>query len=137
MKILMARNLNNNLVCAYNSDLDLLKKLKLNEIIEVEIKRKRNIRFHKKFMALIELLFQNQEIYTDKDDLRYDLTIEAGHYELRANIHGEEVKKAKSISFASMDETEFSELYNSVIDVIVKYFNFDKQDIINNINQYF
>jgi hypothetical protein len=36
-----------------------------------------------------------------------------------------------------MDEIEFNELYNRVADVIVKWLGIEKQDIIDNINQYF
>jgi hypothetical protein len=56
---------------------------------------------------------------------------------LRTNLHGEEIKKAKSISFASMDNDQFEEYYNAVLDQIVIHFNFGKQDIIDNVNQYF
>jgi len=36
-----------------------------------------------------------------------------------------------------MDDNEFSELYNRIIDVIVKWLGIDKQDILDNIEQYF
>ena len=83
------------------------------------------------------MLFDNQERYNNVDDLREDLTIEAGFYPKRENIKGDVIKKANSISFASMDEFQFNELYNKTLDVIVKYFNFKKQDIIDNVEQYF
>ena len=79
----------------------------------------------------------NQEMYNNIEHLRRDLTIESGYYDLRSNIHGEEIKEPKSISFSSMDQNEFSEYYNAVLDTIVKYFHFDKQDIITNIEQFY
>ena len=36
-----------------------------------------------------------------------------------------------------MDENEFNELYSRVADVIVQWLGIDKQDIVDNINQYF
>jgi len=36
-----------------------------------------------------------------------------------------------------MDENEFNDLYSAVIDVIVKYFNFDKEELINEVEQFF
>jgi hypothetical protein len=36
-----------------------------------------------------------------------------------------------------MDDIEFNELYNRVADVIVKWLGIEKQEIIDNINQYF
>lgn len=121
----------------HDSDFELSKKIKLNEPYEFEYKQPRNYRFLKKFFALVRMLYDNQEIYTDSEHLREDLIIEAGYYVLSYNIHGEEIKRAKSISFANMSQTEFDELYYNVIDVIVKHFNFNKQDIIDNIEQYY
>ena len=46
-------------------------------------------------------------------------------------------REAKSMSFASMKEDDFQDLYSKVIDVIVQYFNFNRQDIIDNVEQFF
>lgn len=136
MKILLVRTLSG-FKTAYDSDFELSKKIKLNEIYEFEFKQPRNLKFHRKFFALINMVFQNQEQYTNIEHLRKDLIIESGNYDLRHDLNGVEIREAKSISFAQMDEIQFSELYNSVVDVIVKYFNFDKQDIIDNVSQYY
>jgi two-component SAPR family response regulator len=137
MKIFMVKGLNNNLICAYNSDYDAFKKLKTNQIIEVEIKQKRNVKFHKKFFALINLAYHNQDTYNNIDDMREDLIIDAGFYRTTDNKRSETVKKALSISFASMDDIEFNELYSRVADVIVKWLGIEKQDIVDNIQMYF
>jgi hypothetical protein len=122
---------------AYNSDYELAKKIPLNEPIVYEWKKPRNLKFHKKFFALLNLVFENQEQYNNLDHLRKDLTISAGYYDLRLNIEGLEIREAKSISFAKMTDTEFSDYYNRIIDVVVKWLGIDKEDIIQNINQYF
>lgn len=122
---------------AYDSDIELSKKIKLNEIYTYEFKKERNYNFHKKFFALVKLVFDNQEQYTNFEHLRKDLIIESGNYDLRYDLLGVEIREAKSISFAQMDEIQFSELYSSVIDVIVKYFHFDKEEILQNVEQYF
>lgn len=122
---------------AYDSDFELSKKIKLNEIYEYEFKKTRNYEFHKKFFALVNMVFQNQEQYINFEHLRKDLIIESGNYVLRYDLLGVEIREAKSISFSSMDEIEFSELYNSVIDVIIKYFHFDKEEILENVEQYY
>jgi hypothetical protein len=122
---------------AYNSDYELAKKIPLNEPIIYEWKKPRNLKFHKKFFALLNLVFENQDQYNNLDHLRKDLTISAGYYDLRLNIEGVEIREAKSISFAKMTDTEFSDYYNRIIDVVVKWLGIDKDDIIQNINQYF
>ena len=137
MKITLIKQLNNSFKLAYNSDYETAKKIALNEPVEFEFTKKRNIKFHKKFFALLNLVFENQELYINIEHLRKDLTISAGYYILRYNFEGVEITEAKSISFANMDEIEFSEFYNRVIDVVVKWLGIEKQDIIENIQQYF
>lgn len=137
MKIILIKQLNNSFKIAYSSDYEKAKKLKVGDEIEFEYKKPRNYKFHKKLFALLNLVYQNQEHYNNIDHLRTDLTIAAGFYDKRYSIHGEEIIEPKSISFASMDEIEFNEYYNRIIDQIVKYFHFDKQDILDNIEMHF
>lgn len=137
MKMLVVKQLNGSFTPAYDSDYEQAKKIKAGETVQCEIKKVRNPNFHKKFFALINLVYQNQDRFKNFEWLREQLTIEAGYYYVEYTLHGEEIKKAKSISFAAMDETEFSDLYNAVIDTIVKYFNFGRQDIIDNVEQFF
>lgn len=136
-KIALIRTLSGNFKPAYDSDIELSKKIKINQVYEFEFKQPRNYMFLKKFFALVNLVYQNQEQYNNIEHLRRDLIIESGNYDLRHDLNGVEIREAKSISFASMSQIEFDKLYCDVIDVIVKYFHFDKQDIIDNVEQYF
>ena len=136
MKIALIRTLSG-LKPAYDSDNESLKKIKLNKIYEFEFKQTRNYKFHRKFFALINLAFQNQDIYSTIEDLREDLIIDAGFYRTVTNLHGMESKKALSISFASMDETEFNDLYNKVCQVIIKWLGVTNSEIEEEILQYY
>lgn len=137
MKITLIKQLNNTFKIAYNSDYETAKKIALNEPIEFEFTKKRNVKFHRKFFALLNLVFENQEQYNNIEHLRKDLTISAGYYDLRHNFQGVEIVEPKSISFAKMDELEFIEFYNRIIDVVVKWLGIGKEEIIDNIEQYF
>lgn len=137
MEIALVKQMNNSLVCAFDSDYEVIKKLKLGEIYFFEVKKERNPAFHRKFFALIKMVFENQEHYNNFDKLRKDLIVSAGFYEEHTTVWGEVVQEAKSISFSKMSEDEFEELYNRVIDEIIKWFNFDKQSIIDNVQQHF
>lgn len=136
-KITLIKQLNNTFKIAYNSDYEVAKKIALNEPIEYEFTKKRNYKFHKKFFALLNLVYENQEQYKNIEHLRKDLIISAGFYDLRFNIEGVEIQEPKSISFANMDETEFIDLYSKIIDVVVNWLGIEKQDILDNIEQYF
>lgn len=83
------------------------------------------------------MVFQNQEIYQNIDDLRHDLTVEAGYYREVVNVHGELIKRAKSISFAAMDQVEFDKYFDDVLNTIEKYFNFGKQEILENLQEFY
>jgi len=137
MKIALVKNINNTFSLAYESDYEIAKKLPVGEVFFFDVKKSRNIKFHRKFFALIKLVFDNQEIYNNTEDLRHDLTVAAGYYIEGVNIHGEVIKRAKSISFGSMSELEFSEYYDAVIKQVTLYFKITSEQVKENINQYF
>ena len=126
-----------NLIAAFDSDSEKLAKLKPNEIYQCEIKQPRNAKLHRKFFALINMIFENQEIYNSKDRLRKDLLIESGYYIEWVDFKGVQRIEAKSISFAKINTFDFEILYNRVLNQIVKHFNFDKEKIIENVNKYY
>lgn len=123
------------LVPVFNSDHDKLKesKLKMGEVYEVEIKKKRNYEFLKKYMALINLCHENQEQFEMFDDTREYLTIKAGYYRKVEMPNGNIQVKPKSISFASMDDIEFDDLYQKVITAACKFIDISKEDLLNEI----
>lgn len=137
MKLTLVKNLNNTFSLAYNSDLDKAKKMKAGVFFECDVKKKRNYMFHKKYFSLINLVFDNQERYDNIDVLRKQLTIESGFYTTYIDLNGNEIKEAESINFNSMDEFKFNDLYNRTLDTIVKFFGIGRQDMIDNIDQYF
>jgi len=136
-KIALIKQQDNSFKLFTDTDLEESKKIKVGEIYVYEYKKPRNLKFHRKFFALIKLLFDNQEVYQDIEDLRQDLTIAAGYYTIRQDMHGNDVPKPMSISFSSMDEHQFNNLYNDIIDVIVVKFNFNRDDIRENVQRYF
>ena len=110
-----------------DSDDEKFKKIPINEVLEYEVRIPRNYRFHKKFFAMLNLAFQNQEEFKSFELFREAVIIGAGFIERKQRLHCEESIEAKSISFAKMDEEEFSRLYTSVLDIIIDYFGWDKR----------
>lgn len=112
-------------------------RLEQGEEIEIDITNKRNIKFHRKFFALIKLAFDNQENYTNIEELRKDLIINAGYYNERTNyITGEVIIEAQSISFSSMEEQEFEKVYNSVLDSVCSFLHGRKEEIERELMQF-
>ena len=138
MEFNLIKTLNGSFKLAYDSDYDKAKNIPLNEPFEVSYTKKRNAKFHRKFFALINLCYQNQEKFNNIDDLREELIICAGHYRVIFDLeHSTKKKKANSIKWSNMDEIEFNKLYNDVLNVICDKFLFDKNDVLENVQQYF
>jgi len=138
MKIMLVKQLNGSIIPAYDEDKERLKRFKAGEPFMSEVTKPRNIKFHRKAFSLFNMVFQNQENYISLEHLRKDITIEAGYYDEYSSVTTGEIKReAKSISFAAMDDLEFGEYYNKILDVIVKCFHFEREDIIDNVNQYY
>ena len=136
MKIEVVKTLSG-LKVAYNSDYENFKKIPLNEVFEFVYKKKRNIKFHKKFFALLNLYYENQNDYTNLDDLRKDLLIVSGYYEEKTNfITGEIYKVAKSLSFPNMDEVEFSKVYEDLKNTICKLLSVTSEQVTEEIEQH-
>ena len=95
-----------------------LTKLKTGEWYEVEIKRTRNPKHHKKVFAFFNFAFaywrgQGKYEFMDEaaqfDRFRKDLTILAGYRNEVYKYDGSVRIEAKSLSFGNMDQTEFEE----------------------------
>lgn len=137
MELTLIKQFDNSFKLAYDSDFEKAKKIKPLKEVKCKITQPRNIKFHRKFFALINLVYDNQEYYINIEHLRRDLTVASGYYTKRINIHGEEITEPKSISFTKMTELEFSELYSAMLNSIEKYFHFNKELLKEQIEQRF
>jgi hypothetical protein len=132
------------LVPMYDSDYEEKKKLKQGEKVLVTIKRPRNYENHKRFFALLRLVVQNlpeqmaraMSIYSEEDLLnciKLDLGMFTTHWH-----EGRELLKVKSISFASMDESEFSNFFTETINLITNHYllGMDKETLLEEIDNF-
>jgi len=113
----------------YPSDYDNKKKLPYGWEGVVDVKIERNYKFHKKYFALLNMAFHNQEKYDNFEFFRGLVIVEAGYYTETVATWGV-YRQAKSISFDNMDELEFKELYKKTLDVISKFLRIPEDDII-------
>jgi len=97
--------------------------IKQNEILSCEIKRPRNIQFHRKYFALLNIAYENRQILDNMtfDQFRKEIIKRSGFYDEYRDFLGMMIYDAKSISFAKMKADEFEELYSRSINVILKY----------------
>lgn len=110
----------------YESDREEFKKLKRNAEVVVEIKKGRNIEFHKKYFALLKLTFENFPEWLEDtlnvhsvEDLRTRIKIDLGLYDI-SHYGNQSIIVLKSIAFDKMDETEFEKFYRMSVNHIIK-----------------
>ena len=129
MNLNLIKTAQGHLVPASEEDQEFLSKVKIGQVVSADFKKKRNYKFHKKLFALLNYAFDNfepvteykgQPVQKNRDRFREEITIMTGHYDVVATIGGEVRKQAKSISFASMDDEQFSRLYSGFVDVILQ-----------------
>ncbi len=138
MEVLVVKTINGLLKPAFDEDKEKFSQFPKYGYFEIKYTKRRNIRFHRKFFALLKIAYENQSDYRLMEDLRRDLIITSGHYEEAVNaITGEVYKIAKSISFHNLDETEFSLIYEDVKNVIIQWLGVSNEDIENELQQYF
>jgi hypothetical protein len=104
----------NNLFPAYDSDLEMVQKLSLDEVYKCVLTRPRNYQFHKKFFALLNLAYNNQDQFDNFEKFRFVMMMKAGHFETIKTGKGV-VYMPQSISFAKMSEDEFETVYNDML----------------------
>ena len=119
---------------AYASDSDATAKIKEGEIWEVEFKKSRNSKNHKRFFALLKMGFEAQDSFNSPEWWREFIIRKAGYYDSVQDPDGVWMFKAKSIAFERMDELEFRELYKAVSQVIIDTCKITEKQIEDNLN---
>lgn len=95
-------------------------------------KKVRNPRFHRKFFALLGLVYDNlpegKNRWGNREKFRHALTIDAGFFtplfvRLKDGHHQWGVEKqADSIAWGKMKEDEFNQVFNGICDLICQHY---------------
>jgi len=124
-----------------DEDYEELRKIKVGSVVKAKIVQPRNVKFHRKFFSMInaawDCLTEQQRInLRSKDTFREQLLITSGFSEPLYDMNGQKfLERAKSISFAKMDEPAFNEVYSRCLDTILTILIADgvSEDEFNNI----
>lgn len=108
----------------YGSDYDERKRLKEGDEVLVEIKRARNVKFHKKYFALLRLTLDNlpdqvieQYRLYSPEDLNKLVKYFLGYADL-VSVGELHYLQERSIAFDKMDESEFETFYKRAVQLI-------------------
>ena len=94
-----------------------LKGIEEGEIVKAEYTKKRNIKFHKKYFALIKMMWENDSLDLTIERYRKEIEMAAGYFESYIGIEGKIVKEPRSISFNKMQEDEFEVLFQDILQI--------------------
>lgn len=114
---------------------DVFDKLKNHGVYEAKLTQPRDPVKHRRYFALLNFAFEHwqvdEEDFKNFDVFRHNIAVLAGFYTQCYDLRGNIILEPKSISFGSMDETEFEDLYDKTIDVILKHVlrNYTKTDL--------
>jgi hypothetical protein len=99
---------------------DVLPSWKVGDVIFASLKKPRNGALHRKAFVLLDQVWPHTE-YPNKELLRKAMTIGAGFVDTVVNpMTGAVSYVPKSWAFSAMDDDEFRELYQRLIDVALK-----------------
>lgn len=110
---------------------EFIAKMKVGAGVRATVKQQRNVQFHRKYFALLNLAFDHWEpteatykgqvVGKNFDQFRNDVVCLAGFSEVAINMRGEVRVTAKSISFGSMSQDEFDGLYSATVNVVLRH----------------
>lgn len=101
--------------------------------VMVDIHKNRSPGNHKRFFAFRNVSFAMQDHYTDEEVWRKVLQLKAGFFDEVVGDKGNTIYLPRSIDWSKLDELEFKDLFNRVVNAFLKDFG-DKLDD-NQINQ--
>lgn len=122
------------LLPATDTDKSKFAKIGQGEIVQVEFDRKRNTLFHRKFFALLNIGFENQDVFQSPDIYREYVLIAIGFCDVFILPNGNPNYKAKSISYEKLpDNNEFEVVYNDTLTFIANQLSLTNEELTNEI----
>lgn len=107
------------LVPANTQSLEDLRRLPADKWLLNELRMPRNVKHHRKFMAVLQAVYPHQDMWPTFNSFRKAFVAALGHGEVVTAKDGRKFIDANSISFAAMDQTEFDQFYQRAIDFVL------------------
>ncbi len=100
------------------------RKIKAGDLVMVDVKRPRNLAFHRKYFGLLDLVLNAlpEGTYGNVDQLHEGLKLALGYRTPIKLLDGTDAYLPGSISFAKMSQAEFERFYDDVCNFLCKNF---------------
>ena len=104
---------------------DALGKIAMDELVSVRLATSRNPQFHRLYMGLLRKVHENlpedmEWRFPSFDGFRSEILNTLGYCDVTFAPDGSEKKHAKSLAFDNMEGTEFRQLYEDTVTLILK-----------------
>ncbi len=107
---------------ADESTADAMRSYKLNEVFRASVVKPRNLKNHRRWWALCNLIYQNSDQFNSADQVHDYLKILAGHCsQIVSKSTGEVFLVADSISFGSLDEVQFQDVFGRAVKAVSEH----------------
>lgn len=97
-----------------------MRRYKPGEVVRCKLTKPRDYTNHKRYFALLNLTFENQDKYDNFEIFRKAVQIAAGHVDEIITLDGEIVFSPRSIDYATLDELEFGKVMAQTMTVCAK-----------------
>lgn len=128
MTILFVRRVGNALQADGADSFDELLKLPYNKPLKAEVVQSRNLPHHKLFWTLCQRI--GASIGVNRENIADLLKIECGHCTIIHSKKYGELRLPKSISFASMSQTDFNTFFEACVNVIYSEWGIERADVL-------
>jgi hypothetical protein len=98
---------------------EIISEFKHKEVLTATIRRPRNPKHHRKLFALLKVVFEAQSSFATLEQLLSAIKLAVGLFDTGMTIDKVPYVVPKSISFASMDQAQFTVVYDKMVDVIL------------------
>lgn len=115
--VMLHKRLNGLFPCD-DASAEVVRALGQGEIIRATVRKPRNVKFHRKFFALLQLVNDATDKWPNVEQLLVELKFRLGHVDTVQLSTGELVRLPRSISFAKMDDTEFAQFFDRSLKVL-------------------
>lgn len=99
------------------NDYDKVVKMQPGEILEVRAEKVRSPLNHRRFFAMLNIVYENQNHFKNIDSMRRWLICKSGRFREYTAPNGNKWYEHESMNYASMDEEAFAKLKQDVADV--------------------
>ena len=126
------------LMPAYNSDSELLKKLRYDTAYRFTGSDERNVKHHRKLFAILRCVIANdpRSQFADEEALLSAVKVEMGLTHSYIDFKGITRVETDSISFSSMGQSRFEKFYQKAVDICAEYIGISSLELEQNLHDY-